>query len=64
MNIDDVNVISYYVGKVVPDKKRVLEAPMASEGILRHVYGREVQRDTGILSVLKCAKANGYSGEV
>lgn len=62
MNIDDV--ISEYVGKVVRNKKRVLEAPICSAGIPRHVYEKELQRDTLILGALKCAKANGYSGEV
>ena len=40
MNIDDV--ISEYVGKVVRDKKRVLEAPICSAGIPRHVYEKEL----------------------
>lgn len=54
MNVDDV--ISYYVGMVVRDKKAVERSP--GEG-----HERELERDQIVLAGLRCAKANGFSGE-
>lgn len=61
MNIDDV--ISYYVGRVVYHRKKVEITPECSEGIPRSVYEKELKRDQIILGALKCAKANGFTGE-
>ncbi|MFR6626817.1 MAG: hypothetical protein ACLURW_11010 [Flavonifractor plautii] len=61
MNIDDV--ISYYEGKVVRDRKRVLTASPISEGVPRAVYEKELKRHKLVLGALKCAKANGFTGE-
>ena len=61
MNIDDV--ISYYEGKVVRDRKRVLTASPISEGVPRAVYEKELKRPKMVLGALKCAKANGFTGE-
>lgn len=58
MSIDDV--ISYYIGRVVRDKKAILEEPV-SGGISRHE--KELQRDQMVLGALRCAKANGFVGE-
>ena len=61
VNIDDV--ISVYIGKVVSGKKKVEITPECSAGIPRRVYQKELQRDQIILGALKCAKANGFTGE-
>lgn len=61
MNVDDV--ISHYIGKVVRDKKNVEKTPVCSEGVTRSVYERELERDRIVLAGLRCAKANGFSGE-
>lgn len=58
MSIDDV--ISYYVGRVVRDKKAILEEPVSSDTSRRE---RELRRDQIVLGALKCAKANGFIGE-
>lgn len=62
MNIDDV--ISLYVGKVTSDKKRIAVAPEYTVGVPRSTYQKELERDSIVLSALKCAKANGFTGEV
>lgn len=54
MNVDDV--ISYYVGRVVRDKQAIERSP--GEG-----HERELERDRIVLAGLRCAKANGFSGE-
>lgn len=54
MNVDDV--ISYYVGMVVRDKKAIERSP--GEG-----HERELERDRIVLAALRCAKANGFCGE-
>lgn len=61
MNVDDV--ISYYVGRVVRDKKYVQNTSVCSEGVTRSVYERELERDQIVLAALRCAKANGFCGE-
>lgn len=61
MNIDDV--ISYYEGNVVRDRKRVLTASPISEGVPRAVYEKELKRHSLVLQALKCAKDNGFIGE-
>lgn len=61
MNIDDV--ISYYEGKVVRDRKRILTASPISEGVPRAVYEKELKWHKLVLCALKCAKANGFTGE-
>ena len=61
MNIDDV--ISYYEGNVVRDRKRVLTASSISEGVPRAVYEKELKRHSLVPQALKCAKANGFIGE-
>ena len=58
MSIDDV--ISYYVGRVVRDKKALLEEPVPNDTSRRE---RELQRDQMVLGALRCAKANGFIGE-
>lgn len=58
MSVDDV--ISYYIGRVVRDKKAILEESV-SGGISRHE--KELQRDQMVLGALRCAKANGFVGE-
>ena len=54
MKIDDV--ISHYIGRVVRDRKAVERSP--GEG-----HERELDRDQTVLAALRCAKANGFSGE-
>ena len=54
MKNDDV--ISHYIGRVVRDRKAVERSP--GEG-----HERELDRDQIVLAALRCAKANGFSGE-
>lgn len=61
MNVDDV--ISHYIGRVVRDRKNIQNASVCSEGVTRSVYERELERDQIVLAGLRCAKANGFSGE-
>lgn len=57
-------LINLYEGILVQDKKMIeLFEPVSDSGI----YGmklRVLDQDRMILGALKCAKANGYSGEV
>ncbi len=52
MKIDDV--ISHYIGRVVRDRKSVERSPGE---------GHERELDRTVLAALRCAKANGFSGE-
>jgi hypothetical protein len=58
VNIDDV--ISYYVGRVVKDKKALLEEPVSNDTSRRE---KELRRDQIVLGALRCAKANEFIGE-
>lgn len=60
MKVDDL--ISLYVGKVVRDKKNI-EIHRNGTVVPASIYERELDRDQTILDVLKCAKANGFTGE-
>ena len=48
-------IINLYEGVVVADRKRLLQDP--------ELYRRKLRQDKMILGALKCARANGYSGE-
>lgn len=54
MNVDDV--ISYYLGKIVRDRKAVQMNPCKEKE-------KELNRHLIVLHALICAKANGFSGE-
>jgi hypothetical protein len=58
MDIDDV--ISYYIGKVVRDKRNLIGSGPVSTSRSRE---KELERDLLILNALRCAKANGFTGE-
>jgi len=58
VSIDDV--ISYYIGRVVRDKKALLEEPVSSDTSRRE---KELRRDQIVLGALRCAKDNGFVGE-
>ena len=62
MNIDDV--ISYYEGKVVRDRKRVLTASPISEGVPRAVYEKELKRNRQISRRIKRPPSQRISNEM
>lgn len=61
MSIDDV--ISVYVGRVVSDKVH-LERHSGIRDWLVRGYEKQLVQDELVLRALKCAKANGFTGEV
>ena len=56
-------LINLYEGKIVQDRVNI-ERHRDSEVLPARVYERALAQDKMILGALKCAKANGYSGEV
>lgn len=60
MNIDDV--ISVYVGKVVSDKVHLERHGGIKDWLVRD-YEKQLVQDELVLRALKCAKANGFTGE-
>lgn len=60
MNIDDV--ISMYVGKVVSDRVHI-ERRTGIKDWLVEEYRKQLAQDELVLRALKCAKANGFTGE-
>jgi hypothetical protein len=62
-NVTLDNLISLYEGHAVDDRKK-LEAWETSLGTPAYeMMKRELAQDQMILSGLKCAKANGFTGE-
>lgn len=60
MSIDDV--ISVYVGKVVNDKVHLERHAGIKDWLVRD-YEKQLVQDELVLRALKCAKANGLTGE-
>lgn len=58
------NLINLYEGLVVHDRKQLIEWKDHCGIPLYEMKQRTLAQDKMILGALKCAKANGYSGEV
>lgn len=56
-------VINLYEGLVVHDRKQLIEWDAHRNTPLFELKERTLAQDRMILGALKCAKANGYSGE-
>ena len=56
-------VINLYEGQVVHDKKQLIEWDDHRRTPLYELKERTLAQDKMILGALKCARANGYSGE-
>lgn len=56
-------VINLYEGQVVHDKKQLIEWDDHRRTPLYELKKRTLAQDKMILGALKCARANGYSGE-
>lgn len=56
-------VIKLYEGLVVHDRKQLIEWDAHRKTPLFELKERTLAQDRMILGALKCAKANGYSGE-
>lgn len=61
MSIDDV--ISVYVGKVVSDRVHLERHAGIKDWLVRD-YEKQLIQDELVLAALKCAKVNGFTGEV
>ena len=57
------NLINLYEGIVVHDRKQLIEWKDHCGIPLYEMKQRTLAQDNMILGALKCAKANGYSGE-
>ena len=57
-------VINLYEGQVVHDKKQLIEWDDHRRIPLYELKERSLAQDKMILGALKCARANGYSGEI
>ena len=57
------NLINLYEGIVVHDRKQLIEWKGHCGIPLYEMKKRTLAQDNMILGALKCAKANGYSGE-
>ena len=57
-------LINLYEGLVVHDRKKLIEWKDHCGIPLYEMKQRTLAQDKMILGALKCAKANGYSGEV
>ena len=57
------NLINLYEGIVVHDRKQLIEWKDHCGIPLYEMKKRTLAQDNMILGALKCAKANGYSGE-
>lgn len=57
-------LINLYEGLVVHDRKQLIEWKDHCGIPLYEMKQRKLAQDKMILGALKCAKANGYSGEV
>lgn len=57
------NLINLYEGIVVYDRKQLIEWKDHCGIPLYEMKKRTLAQDNMILGALKCAKANGYSGE-
>ena len=57
------NLINLYEGIVVHDRKQLIEWKDHCGIPLYEMKKRTLAQDKMILGALKCAKANGYSGE-
>ena len=57
-------LINLYEGLVVHDRKQLIEWKDHCGIPLYEMKQRTLAQDKMILGVLKCAKSNGYSGEV
>ena len=57
------NLINLYEGLVVHDRKQLIEWKDHCGIPLYEMKQRTLAQDKMILGALKCAKANGYSGE-
>ncbi len=55
-------LINLYEGKIVQDKVNI-ERHQGSPVLPPRVFEKALAQDKMILGALKCAKANGYSGE-
>ena len=56
-------LINLYVGIVTHDKKQLIEWDDHRRTPLYELKERTLAQDKMILGALKCARANGYSGE-
>ena len=56
-------LINLYEGVVVHDRKQLMEWDRHLGKPLYEIKQRTLAQDKMILGALKCAKANGYSGE-
>ena len=56
-------IINLYEGQVVHDKKQLIEWDDHRRTPLYELKERTLAQDKMILGALKCARANGYSGE-
>ena len=56
-------LLNLYEGLVVHDRKQLIEWRGHGRTPLYEIKERTLAQDKMILGALKCAKANGYSGE-
>lgn len=56
-------VINLYEGLVVHDRKQLIEWEDHRNTLIFDLKKRALAQDRMILGALKCARANGYSGE-
>lgn len=56
-------LINLYAGIVVHDKKQLIEWDDHRRTPLYELKQRTLDQDTMILGALRCAKANGFTGE-
>ena len=56
-------LINLYEGLVVHDRKQLIEWKGHGHTPLYEIKERTLAQDKMILGALKCARANGYSGE-
>lgn len=62
-NVTLDNLINLYEGLVVEDKHRLALFEKYKDGEMGACKRRTLKRDKMILGALKCAKANGFTGE-
>lgn len=57
------NLINHYEGLIVHDRKMVMLFGEYKDSEMSKAKKRTLKQDKLILGALKCAKANGYTGE-
>ena len=57
------NLINHYEGLIVHDRKMVMLFGENKDSEMSEAKKRTLKQDKLILGALKCAKANGYTGE-